>query len=888
MIKNKNINLIYFNKTFNKSRLKNLINWSINLFGEKKTVDLIEILKKLGYSYSTKAGLSLSIDDLKVPVIKNKLLLNTESKLNYTNQDVEKGYLTSIEYFAQVIDVWNNTNDILKQEVINNFKIKDILNPVYMMAFSGARGNISQVRQLVGMRGLMADPSGRIINFPIQSNFREGLTLTEYVISCYGARKGVVDTALRTATSGYLTRRLVDVAQHVIIRVYDCLTLRGIFLTDLKTNNNKKLLSLKNRLIGRVLAEDIYNIVPKMNVHSFFTSKNINNNILKQLKKKKIAIKNQVLTSELVEVLLKNKKSILVRSSLTCQDKNYVCQLCYGWSLSSNNLVSLGESVGIIAAQSIGEPGTQLTMRTFHTGGVFSGHSSDEIIAEFNGQIYFNQIFNGKLVRTTHGKIAFLIKQKSFVLLKSYIKIKKINLPAFTLLFVKQGQIVYKNQILAEPIGFITELEQSIDIFQTIYSEFSGEIFFKNSKYIEKLNVINKSIDINLITNVNSKTGQLWVLASHKQIILKPLNLFIKKGDFVFLNTFISLYNFIFLNNKNTFLDKSKKINSFFFIKKNKPLIFNFFNLIKNKSKLNYSNLEFNLFIKYNYFQFTKLIKKKYFNKNKFKRLNENYLIYSYIKKNNIKINNINNKIRKMYYFSNFNIKKNYYGLKYNLFINLNSIEKLNLFENKIKFYNLPLILFYFCILNLNKIRLFKKQNIINNYYIFKIPFNFIVNLNYNSKYNFIFFYNLNIHKLNVNYKILFKLKNINLFSYFSKNINNKINIIIKKNSLHKKYFISSLTNTLKQNNMNILFQINSLFYYFFSNTKINSFFYENASFYYKDFFLFNNITELDPNLLKDPSLNLDSFLVRATTPKCTSPTFTFLFNFNSFTETKI
>ena len=149
-----------------------------------------------------------------------------------------------------------------------------------------------------------------------------------YVISCYGARKGVVDTALRTATSVYLTRRLVDVAQHVIISVYDCLTLRGIFLTDLKTNNNKKLLSLKNRLIGRVLAEDINNILPNATVHSFFTSNSINTYTLKKLKHKKIGIKNQVITTELVDILLKNKKSILVRSSLTCQDKNYVCQLC--------------------------------------------------------------------------------------------------------------------------------------------------------------------------------------------------------------------------------------------------------------------------------------------------------------------------------------------------------------------------------------------------------------------------------------------------------------------------------------------------------------------------------------------------------------------------------
>lgn len=285
MIKNKNIKFLYFNKTFNKSRLKKLIYWSIILFGEKKTVDLVEILKKLGYSYATKAGLSLSIDDLQIPLLKNKLLFDTESKLNYTNQDVEKGYLTSIEYFSQVIYTWNNTNDNLKQQVINNFKTKDVLNPVYMMAFSGARGNISQVRQLVGMRGLMADPSGRIIDFPIQSNFREGLTLTEYIISCYGARKGVVDTALRTATSGYLTRRLVDVAQHVIIRVYDCLTLKGIYLSDLKINNNKKLLSLKNRLVGRVLAEDVYGIITKPELHPFLNS--VYHYKTKKIKKKK-------------------------------------------------------------------------------------------------------------------------------------------------------------------------------------------------------------------------------------------------------------------------------------------------------------------------------------------------------------------------------------------------------------------------------------------------------------------------------------------------------------------------------------------------------------------------------------------------------------------------
>nr|AKC35206.1 DNA-directed RNA polymberase subunit beta [Ulva sp. UNA00071828] len=868
MIKNKNINFLYFNKTFNKSRLKKLIYWSITLFGEKKTVDLVEILKKLGYSYATKAGLSLSIDDLQIPLIKNRLLFNTESKLNYTNQDVEKSYLTSIEYFSQVIDTWNNTNEILKQEVINNFKNKDVLNPVYMMAFSGARGNISQVRQLVGMRGLMADPSGRIINFPIQSNFREGLTLTEYVISCYGARKGVVDTALRTATSGYLTRRLVDVAQHVIIRLYDCLTSRGIYLYDLKTTNNKKLLSLKNRLIGRVLAEDIYDIVIKSNIHSFFKDSSI---LKKQSKNKKIASRNQEITIQLIDVLLKSKKPILVRSPLTCQDKNYVCQLCYGWSLSSNRLVSLGESVGIIAAQSIGEPGTQLTMRTFHTGGVFSGQSSSEIRAMFNGYIEFPDTINGKFVRTTHGKIAFLTKQKGFCLLKSKSsKIKKIILPLFTLLFVKQGQEVLKNQVLAEPIGFITELEQSVDVFQTIYSEFSGEIRFKNSKSI---NLLNKT-DTYLNKYVNSKTGELWVLASHKQNILKPLNLFIKAGDFIFFNNFICLYN-LFFPNKNYFylntLKKSKKTFNNLNLKKYK--IFNFFNKIKNNQILYYSILESNLFINYDYFQVSNIFKKKFI-KNNFEKLYiKNTKIYSNINQYSFKYSNLNNNfkniktLKKTYFLPFFNKKKNSYGFIYKLCINLNSINKVILFEKYNNNIFLPISCFLFC--QLNKSKLYKSIIKYNNFYIFKTPFNFILTDLFiiNNKTVLNFFKSIRINNFNLKYETLFILKNLKYKYYFNYDLKIK-NKILKNN---KKFFISNLKNFSNHNNIKqILNKSNNLKIDFFelnynnnNKTKIISYFYNKSGININENNLFNdlenfysisNSVEIFNNFNKNPS----------------------------------
>ena len=855
MIKNKNINFLYFNKTFNKSRLKKLIYWSITLFGEKKTVDLVEILKKLGYSYATKAGLSLSIDDLQIPLTKNKLLFNTESKLNYTNQDVEKSYLTSIEYFSQVIDTWNNTNEILKQEVINNFKNKDVLNPVYMMAFSGARGNISQVRQLVGMRGLMADPSGRIINFPIQSNFREGLTLTEYVISCYGARKGVVDTALRTATSGYLTRRLVDVAQHVIIRLYDCLTLRGIYLYDLKTNNNKKLLSLKNRLIGRVLAEDIYDILIKSNTHSFFKDSSI---LKKQSETKKIAIRNQEITTQLIDILLKSKKPILVRSPLTCQDKNYVCQLCYGWSLSSNRLVSLGESVGIIAAQSIGEPGTQLTMRTFHTGGVFSGQSSSEIRAMFNGYIEFPNTINGKFVRTTHGKIAFLTKQKSFCLLKSKsLKIKKIILPLFTLLFVKQGQKVSRNQVLAEPIGFITELEQSVDIFQTIYSEFSGEIRFKKSKSI---NLLTKT-DTNLNKYVNSKIGELWVLASNKQNILKPLNIFIKAGDFIFFNNFICLYNLVFPNKNNFYLSKKNK-NYFNNPNFKKFKIFNFYNKINTHKILYYSILESNLFINYDYFQVSTTFKKKFISKqNNFSKLFiktsiKNKKIYSNINTYSFKYSNFNNnfnnniqKLKKTYFLPFFNKKKNSYGFIYKICINLNSINKVIIFENYNNNNILPISCFLFC--KLNKPKFFKKIIKYNYFYIFKTPFNLILTNLFiiENKAVLNVFENITLNNLNLKYPVLFKLKNLKYKYYF----NNDYSIKNNRSQKNKKFFISNLKSFSKHNNIKKIFNKSNNFDFGFFELNYNnkkgtiiSFFYNKLGSNISENNLFNKLDDFD------------------------------------------
>ena len=226
-------NLVFRNRVIDKGELKRLIAWSFTHYGTARTAHIADRLKDLGFRYATKAGISISVDDLQVPDSKQELLEAAEEEIRLTQQRYSRGEITEVERFQKVIDTWNSTSEALKDEVVRNFRKNNPLNSVYMMAFSGARGNISQVRQLVGMRGLMADPQGEIIDLPIKTNFREGLTVTEYIISSYGARKGLVDTALRTADSGYLTRRLVDVSQDVIIREIDCGTSRGITLRSM-------------------------------------------------------------------------------------------------------------------------------------------------------------------------------------------------------------------------------------------------------------------------------------------------------------------------------------------------------------------------------------------------------------------------------------------------------------------------------------------------------------------------------------------------------------------------------------------------------------------------------------------------------------------------------
>ena len=373
--------MVFLNRSFDKKRLKALLLWFRLNLSEGAALEAVEILQELGFRSATQGAISLGLDDLKTPTSKNGRVFQAQLEVALAHHEHHRGNRTPVELFQHLVDTWHRTSQDLTTEVVQLFRSTERVNPVYMMAFSGARGNLSQVRQLVGMRGLMADPRGQIVGFPILSNFREGLTITEYFVSCYGARKGVVDTAIRTADAGYLTRRLADVSHHFVVRTTNCGTHRTICLRDIK-EGQKTILPLASRLVGRVLGEHI----------------------------PQIAFRNQEITPDLASKLASQCTSLQVRSPLSCSLRWGVCQLCYGWGLSEGRRVTLGEAVGIIAAQSIGEPGTQLTLRTFHTGGVFSGDLLNEIRAPYNGTVFFPSPLQGLLVRTPHGQIAFLTK----------------------------------------------------------------------------------------------------------------------------------------------------------------------------------------------------------------------------------------------------------------------------------------------------------------------------------------------------------------------------------------------------------------------------------------------------------------------------------------------
>nr|YP_010196771.1 RNA polymerase b-subunit [Gracilaria cliftonii]UAD84575.1 RNA polymerase b-subunit [Gracilaria cliftonii] len=514
MTQEKNTEPLFLNTVVDKSQLRQLIMWAFRNYGIARASNMADTLKDLGFSYATKAGISLSLEDLRIPPIKNDLLNMTMGVINDTDTRYRRGEITAVERFQKVIDTWNSASDTLKRQVIKYFTEKDPLNSIYMMAFSGARANISQVRQLVGMRGLMADPQGQIIDLPISSNFREGLTVTDYFISSYGARKGLVDTALRTADSGYLTRRLVDVAQDVIIRELDCNTSKGILL-EAMIDNRKTLISLNQALIGRVLAEDI----------------------LDSSNGKIIARANREISPELAnEIISLGISSVLVRSPITCDAVKSVCQLCYGWNLAHGKIVDLGEAVGIIAAQSIGEPGTQLTMRTFHTGGVFTAELAQSIISASKFQVQYPSNIILSDTRTRHGNHAFLVEKDSKLkLIDNHKRHASLPLVKGSLLFVKHLDFIEFGQVIAEyptTNRIITEKAQ-----KAVLADFSGSIYLKDLS-------LNEIQDEQKTFNNVVRGGIVWVLAGHVFTVPFGAQLMISENDFIYENNLIGKTEF--------------------------------------------------------------------------------------------------------------------------------------------------------------------------------------------------------------------------------------------------------------------------------------------------------------------------------------------------------
>jgi DNA-directed RNA polymerase subunit beta' len=334
----------YITEVATKKVLNDIVAKCYRQLGNAAAANMLDGIKQLGFTYSTKAGITVGLSDIVVPGEKRQLLADADKLVSQVEQQFRRGLITDEERYQLVIDIWNKATDNVTKALMETL---DRFNPVYMMATSGARGNIQQLRQLAGMRGLMADPSGRTIELPIKANFREGLTVLEYFISTHGARKGLADTALRTADSGYLTRRLVDVSQDVIVRDDDCGTTVGILVDDIR-DGSEVIEKLEERLVGRFTLEEI--IDPNTG--------------------EVLATPDEEITEENAKAIGEVLESIRIRSVLTCKTRYGVCKKCYGRNLATGRQVEIGEAVGIIAAQSIGEPGTQLTMRTFHTGGV--------------------------------------------------------------------------------------------------------------------------------------------------------------------------------------------------------------------------------------------------------------------------------------------------------------------------------------------------------------------------------------------------------------------------------------------------------------------------------------------------------------------------------------
>jgi len=440
------------NKVMNKRELRNLINECYRKEGIKATVILSDRLKDLGYKYATLSGISISIQDMTIPTNKSSIIEKAEEEVKKIEKQYQGGLITDGEKYNKAVDIWAQSTEKIASEMMKEMGVEEIetpegkkekvdsFNSIYMMSDSGSRGSKDQMRQLAGMRGLMAKPSGEIIETPITSNFREGLTVLQYFISTHGARKGLADTALKTANSGYLTRRLVDVSQDAVITEEDCGTVDGIWVSSL-VEGGEIIQRVGDRILGRVVLQDVFDpITGELLVSA-----------------------NEMIDEERVKRIENaGLETVLIRSVLTCQSRQGICKKCYGRDLAHGHEVNIGEAIGIIAAQSIGEPGTQLTMRTFHIGGTASKRVEQTTIQCRNkGEVSFQNL---KTVKNIEGHYVAMNRNGEIAIMgKGGREIERYPIIYGAILKVIDGQSVKPNQVLAEwdpfTIPILTEVE---------------------------------------------------------------------------------------------------------------------------------------------------------------------------------------------------------------------------------------------------------------------------------------------------------------------------------------------------------------------------------------------------------------------------------------------
>ena len=423
----------YINRNVGKKQLGDIIWRCYQTCGQKKTVETLDALKSLGYKEATRSGCSIGIVDMVVPENKDGVISNAYEEVAKVTEQYEEGLITNGERYEKVINIWSSATDAIQKELYTKLEYNEgsaVASPLYMMVDSGARGNKAQIKQLSGMRGLMAKPSGEIIERPITSNFREGLSVLEYFISTHGARKGLADTALKTADSGYMTRKLVDVAQDVIVRDVDCGTDNGITMTAI-FDGEDEIASLSQRIYGRVTCDDIYDPASKT----------------------LIVAKNEIITDEAAKRIEKaGIEKVKVRSVLTCDLSKGCCAKCYGLNLATGQSVKVGEAVGIIAAQSIGEPGTQLTMRTFHVGGTATAAANrPEYTAKSAGTVIYDENLRDRCVEDENGNMVVLCKNGSVKVYDAEGKeLESYSLTMGAVLRVKDGSQVEAGAVIAE------------------------------------------------------------------------------------------------------------------------------------------------------------------------------------------------------------------------------------------------------------------------------------------------------------------------------------------------------------------------------------------------------------------------------------------------------